>query len=181
MPKRPDISLDASYIPADTDLSRRRIDEVAAKNDIQARATASGRRNEPRTDDPHLDEEQRKLIDESQAFVAAVSRRAGAEVTERANEMRLMSPAPLDTVLEESNIRREVSEAKDRYRDDLDLAYGDRQRKLRDLRGFEEDSGLAPQSAIYNTDTLMFVSLLLALVLGESVSLDLLKSSTQGE
>src|SRR5262249_35238719 len=149
MAKRPLISIETTYVPTNTDVSRRRIEEVAAKHQIKERATEAGRKNEPRSDDEQLDETQRALIDESQSFVASVTRLAGAETTERANSSRMMMPTALDTALEQSNIRREVAEAKDRQKDDLDLAFVDRQRALRDLRGFEESNGLTPFSAIY--------------------------------
>jgi hypothetical protein len=169
MAQRSEISIESSYIPTNTDVSRRRIEEVAAKRDILARATEAGRKNEPRSDDPRLDETQLSLIDESQSFVASVTRLAGAETTDRINAMHGLMPVPLDTSLEQSNIRRAVAETKDQFKDDLDLAHVDRQRGLRELRAFEEDSGLAPLSAIYGQDTAMFVASLALLILFESV------------
>jgi hypothetical protein len=169
MAKLSKISIENSYMPRNTESSHRRIEDGAARHDILRRATDAGRKNEPSTVDTHLDETQRELIDESQGFVAAATRRAGAEITERCNKIRVMSPAPLDTALEESNIRREVVLTKDRYSDDLDLAHQDRQRALRDLRSFEEENRRPPQSAVYKDDALMFFSVLLALILGEGV------------
>ena len=169
MARHREISIEESFVPINREVSRRRIEEVAAKHDIQGRASTVGQKNEPRSEDTHLDENQRALIDESQGFVAAVTRRAGAEITERVNHIRTVMPATLDTALEQANIRRHVAEARDRYRDDLDLAHADRQRKLRDLRTFEEDNGLAPHSAIYSNDKAMFFAALLVLVLGEAV------------
>lgn len=169
MAKRTKISIERAYMPANTDSSHRRIEEAEGKHDILRRATEAGRKNEPATNDTHLDETQRALVDESQGFVAAATRRTGAEITERCNSIRMMSPAPFDTALEKSNIKREVAETKDRYRDDLDLAYQERQRTLRDLRGFEEDNRRPPLSAVYKNDALMFFSSLLALILAEGV------------
>jgi len=167
--KRSPVDVGISYIPTGGDFSHRRVEEVAAKYNILARATEAARKNEPLTGDTQLDETQRELVDESQGFVGACTRRAGAEITGRCNDIRLMIAEPLDPALEQSNIRREVAEAKDRYRDDLVLAFQERQRAMRDLRSFEEENGLAPQSAVYNSDVLMFVSMLLALILGEGL------------
>ncbi len=158
-----------TFIPAGTDLSRQRIISVAAKHDIVNKAHAAGQKNEPATTDTDLDETQRALVDESQGFIGSVTRLAGTEITERANEVRTVMPRPLETVLEQSNVRRDVAEVKDKFKDDLDLALADRQRALRDLRAFEERNGLEPLSAIYKDDKAMFFAVLLALMLSESV------------
>ncbi|MBY6240053.1 hypothetical protein [Methylosinus sp. Sm6] len=163
------ITLGSSYIPVGDDSSRRRIDDVVSKYNILLRAAEAGRKNEPPTNDAQLDETQRELIDESQGFVAGATRRAGAEITDRCNDIRTMLPAPLDTALEQSTIRREVAETKDRYRDDLAYAFHEQERTRRDLRAFEEENGLPPHSAVYKSDGAMFASLLLALTLCEGL------------
>src|SRR5882672_6358148 len=169
MARRDEISIETTFVPVNSDVSRRRIEEVAAKRDIVARAAAAGRKNEPRSDDPRLDETQLSLIDESQSFVASVTRLANAETTDRMNAIHGLMPVPLDTSLEKSNIRRAVAETKDQFNDDLVLAHVDRQRSLREIRAFEEDNDLAPLSAIYSDDTPMFVASLTLLILFESV------------
>lgn len=169
MKRKRDINIETTYIPANMQVSRNRIEEVKAKHDIYGKATLAGHKNEPHSSDRDLDETQRALIDETQAFVAITTRLAGAEITERTNAMRALTPMGLDTGLERANIRRQVAEAKDRSRDDLDLAFADRQRALRDLRAFEEHNGLGPLSAIYKDDRAIFIAGLVLLVLGESV------------
>lgn len=167
--KRNPIDIESIYVPAGNDFSRRRIDDIAAKHAILARATEAGRKNEPPASDTDLDETQRELVDESQGFVASASRRTNEEITECCNEVRERLPDPLDTGLEQSNTRREVAEAKDRYRDDLALAFQERERTLRDLLAMEAENRLAQHSAVYNNDTLMYGSSLVALTLSEGV------------
>lgn len=169
MAKLSSVLIDHTYEPRNTGSSHQRIEEVAERRHVLRRATETGRKNEPATEETQLDETERGLIDESRGFIGAATRRAGAEITERCNRMRMLTAAPLDTALEQSAIRREVAEAKDRYRDDLDLAHQERQRTLRDLRGFEEENRRPPLSAIYKDDVLMFFSVLLALILGEGM------------
>ena len=169
MPRWPKISVDTGYIPAKSNVSRSRIEEIAAKHDIEEAGRIAGRKNQPAETDATLDETQRGLVDESQAFAAAGTRIAGAEITERVNQIQSLLPTPLETALEQSNLRRHVAEAKDRYRDDLDLAFAERQRHLRTLRDFEERNRLAPQSAIYKNDKAMFFAVLLVLTFGEAV------------
>lgn len=163
------ISLGTTYIPANTTLSPKRIEEVKSKHDILGKATIAGRKNEPHSSDRDLDETQRALIDETQGFVASVTRLAGSEITQRTNAARSLTPSPLDTALERAGIRRQVAEAKDWSRDDLELAFKKQQRTLRDLRQFEVDNKLGPQSAIYKDDRAMFIALLVVLMFGESV------------
>jgi hypothetical protein len=169
MSRRSKIDIMSIFVPANTDASHRRIKEVAAKYDIESRAYRAGQKNEPSTDDTNLDETERSLVDESQMFVASVTRLAGTEIAERAIEMHALLPRPMDTALEQSNIRRQVSEAKEQYKDELELAQAERQRALRDLRAFEEKNGLAPLSAIYKEDKAVFFAVLLALMLAESL------------
>jgi hypothetical protein len=163
------LSLGTTYIPANTTLSPKRIEDVKSKHDILGKATNAGRKNEPHSNDRDLDETQRGLIDETQGFVASVTRLAGAEITQRTNAARSLTPPPLDTGLERAGIRRQVAEAKDWSRDDLELAFKKQQRTLRDLRQFELDNKLGPQSAIYKDDRAMFIALLVVLMFGESV------------
>ncbi|MDX1922440.1 MAG: hypothetical protein SFW65_04865 [Alphaproteobacteria bacterium] len=163
------INLGRTFVPTSSTYSPKRIEEVKAKHDILGRATAAGRKNEPRSEDVDLDEHQRVLVDETQGFVASVTRLAGAEITQRTNAARALLPYPLDTGLERANIGRQVAEAKDLHRDDLETALKHQQRALRDLRTFEEDNGLGPFSAIYKDDRAMFFALLAILMLGESV------------
>lgn len=169
MAELPSVLKDHSYEPRNSGSSHKRTGEVAGRHQILPRATEAGRKNEPASQETQLDETERGLIEESRGFIGATTRRAGVEITERCNSIRMLTAPPLDTALEQAAIRREVAEAKDRYRDDLDLAHQERQGALRDLRGFEEENRRPPLSAVYKNDTLMFFSVLLALVLGEGL------------
>lgn len=169
MKSKSSISLGTTYIPANTALSAKRIEEVKTKHDIVGKATIAGRKNEPHSSDTDFCETQRALIDETQGFVASVTRLAGAEITQRTNAARSLTPSPLDTALERASIRRQVVDAKEGSRNDLDLAFKKQQRTLRDLRLFEVDNKLGPQSAIYKDDRAMFIALLVVLMFGESV------------
>lgn len=163
------VSIESTYIPRNSKFSQERIEAIKAKHDITGKAAIAGRKNEPRSDDRDLDENQRAIVDESLSFVASTTRVAGAETTERSNTIRGLIPAPIETGVERANIRREVAEEKDQHRDELDQAYTTRQRTLRDLRTFEEDNKLGPFSAIYKDDRAMFITVLVLLMLGESV------------
>lgn len=165
---RKPISTELTYLPTGTGTSQKRIEEVARKHRILERATESGRKNEPRSDDIHLDETQRELVDESTSFIATVTRLAAEDITKRTNEVRMLSPAPLDTPLERATIKREVAEVKDRFGEDYVVAHGRRQAALRDLRSFEESNRLGHSSAVYGNDFLMFFSFFLFLVLAEA-------------
>lgn len=167
MDKSTQIKISTTYMPRGSDASRQRIDDIAAKLDIVGRATAAGRKDEPPTTEKQLDATERQLIDESQGFIGAATRLAASKITDHGNAMRSLLPAPLDTTLEEATIKRQATEAEERYGSDLEGAYADRQTAWRDLRGFEEDNRRQPQSAVYKTDALMFWSLLVALILGE--------------
>lgn len=169
MKSKHSIDLGRSYIPSNMSASPQRIEEIKVKHDILGKATIAGRKNEPRSDDSDLDENQRGLVDESQGFVAGLTRLAGNEITQRTNTASNLAPYPLDTALERANINRQVAEAKDLYRDDFESASKIEQRTCRDLRTMEEDNGLAPFSAIYKEDRAMFIALLVLLMLAESV------------
>ncbi len=162
------IDLGRSYIPGNMSASPKRIEEIKVKHDILGKAAIAGRKNEPRSDDTDLDENQRSLIDETQGFVAGITRLAGNEITQRTNTALSLMPYPLDTALEHANITRHAAEAKDLFRDDLETASKNQQRALRDMRTFEEDNKLGPHSAIYKDDRAMFIALLILLILGES-------------
>lgn len=163
------INLGKTFVPSATNYSPKRIEEIKAKHDILGKATIAGRKNEPRTDDVDLDENQRVIIDESTGFVGSVTRLAGADITDRTNAVRALTPQPLETRLEEATINRQVAEAKDHYRDDLEAAFKGEQRALRDTRTFEEDNDRAPHSAIYKDDRAMFIAVLVLITLAESV------------
>ena len=169
MKSKRSISIETTYIPKNMQVSQNRIEEVKAKHDILGKASIVGRKNEPHSDDTDLDENQRALIDETQSFVAIATRIAGAEITERTNAVRSLTPTLLETGMERAAMRSHVAAAKDQYRDDLDLAFTERQRTARDLRTFEEDNKLAPYSAIYKNDLAMFIATLVLLTLGESI------------
>jgi phage gp36-like protein len=163
------INLGKTFVPTSSNYSPKRIEDVKQKHDILGKATVAGRKNEPRSDDIDLDENQRALIDESQGFVASTTRLASAEITQRTNAAQALSPHPLDTALERANIARQVAEAKDLYRDDFETASKLEQRACRELRTMEEDNRRAPFSAIYKDDRPMFIALVVLLILGESV------------
>ena len=162
------IDIGRSYIPSGLSASPKRIEEIKVRHDILGKAASAGRKNEPRTDDTDLDENQRRLVDVSQGFVAGITRLAGNEITQHTNAAQALSPHPLDTALERANIAREVAEAKDLYRDDFETASKHEQRSCRELRTMEEDNRLAPFSAIYKDDRAMFIALVVLLIFGES-------------
>lgn len=164
-----DIDVEITYVPADTGFSAQRIKDVAKKHDIQNRATIAGRKNEPRTEDTDLDENQRGLVDECVAFIGAATRRAGAEIVVRLNQMLALMLSVIDTAGTLASIRRKIAEIKDQFRDELEQAYAERQRKWRDLRSFEEANRLGPHSAVYKEDKAIFFAVLLVLILLEAV------------
>ena len=105
---RSSISINKTFVPINSDFNQKRIEEVKTKVDILGKATIAGRKNEPHSTDRDLDENQRSLIGETQGFVGGVTRIAGAEITERTNAARALTPSPLDTALESSGIHRQV-------------------------------------------------------------------------
>ena len=161
------ILTDRIYLPANGHLSSNRVEDVKNKHDILGKATIAGRKNEPHTNDVDLDVNLRALIGETQGFVASVTRIAEAEIKERTNLALTLTPSVLDTGLEQANIKREVAEAKDWARDELEATFKPQQRTMRDLRSFEEKNELAPFSAIYKDDRAMFIALLVVLMFGE--------------
>jgi len=169
MSKSPKINVGSIYIPTNTGASPDRIAEVLALYKITERAVEAGQKNEPRPADTHPDETQRQLIDQSLGFVGSVTRLTGDQITERVNRIRLITPGVLDTRLAQSTIKRRVVEEKDKYKDDLGIAYEERQRAVRDLRGFEEQNRLPPFSAVYKNDLLMSCSTVIAVILAEGV------------
>jgi len=169
MSKSSRINVGTIYVPAGIGGSPERIAEVLARYKINERAIEAGQKNEPRTGDTHPDETQRQLIDQSLGFVGTATRLAGEQITERVNRIRLITPSMLNTRTARSAINRRVVEEKDRYRDDLLLAFEDRERAVRDLRGFEETNRLAPFSAVYKDDLLLSSSSVIAIALSEAV------------
>lgn len=169
MAKSAEIDFDSSYSPNGHNPSLRRNQEVLARQKVLERATEAGRKNEPRSNDRELDETQLALIDESQGYIEAATRTARSEIASRADLIRSASPAPLNTTLEQASITREAAEATSRYGSDLDIAFRRRSQAVSELRGFEEDNRLAPFSAVYGHDVWLFVSMLIAFILGEGV------------
>lgn len=167
MAKKLKIDSHSTFLPVRSDAADRRTKEVMEGLHVYDRAFDAGGRNEPPTSDTLPDECQRAIAAQSDVFVGTLTRITVEEVTERTNAMRLVMPAPLDTDLALSTIRREVAETTQRYTADLDLAYAEASRALRDLRGFEEKNRLAPLSAHYKNDTAMFGSGLVAIAIAE--------------
>lgn len=167
--KSHNLSLGTTYVPRSSDFSQKRTEEIKVKHDILGKATIAGRKNEPRSDDTDLDETQRKLVDESQGFIGSATRIAANEITLRTNAAQALMPQLLETAQARANISRQVAEAKDLYRDDVEATSKEEQRAHRDLRTYEEDNDLAPYSAIYKDDRAMFFAMICLLVLLESV------------
>ena len=169
MAKRKAVRTDQTYVPSGDNYSQRRVETVLAEEKVQERAIEAGSRNEPATGDTRLDETQRRLVAKSQDFVGTASRVAQEELTENLNEMRQLIPLRLEPDLALSTIQRAVAETVQTHTGDLELAYAEERRRLRDLRAFEEAHRLAPFSAIYKPDVLMFATTLVVVLLAEGV------------
>lgn len=166
--KRTDI-INTSFIPVGRDASQKRITDMKTKHDIVGAATRAGQKNEPNTNDRDVNGDQRAIFDESIGFGGVMTRRASADLTQSANEMRALTPAPFDAAMARSNLRLQSTEIKELYRDELDRANFECQISKSALLAFEVSNGLKHLSAIYKPDFMMFTTALFGLLLGESI------------
>jgi len=170
MSKHDPIIIDTVIIPTGDNLSHQRVEQVAKKLQIRERAIESGQKNEPASDATDLDETQQTIIREGDHYTLAMARRAKTEIADRENEIRQTMPLPLNTLIEEANIHRQVADTTNRHKDALDQAHQAKDLARRALRGFEESNKLPPESAVYDGDWTMFISILLTLILIESAA-----------
>lgn len=161
--------VDTSFLPVARDASQNRIGDLKIKHDIVGAATRAGLKNEPLSDDRDVNGDQRAIIDESIGFCGVVTRRASADLTQRGNTMRSLTPSPFDASMERSNMHLRSLEVREPHRDELDRTNFECQTSKSALLAFEVSNGLKHLSAIYKPDFMMFITALIGLLLGESI------------
>ncbi len=169
MAKPANINFDSAFYAPGANAALDRTEEVLSQYRVLEKATEAGRRNEPLTTDESLDDTQLALIEESQSVIAQLGRASRNEVSERIDEMRDLVPTPLNTGLERAAVQRAVVETESAHGDDFARAHGNRDVRLGELRGFEEENGLTPFSANYSDDLFMTLSWLIVIVILEGV------------
>lgn len=160
---------DTVFFPRGREFSQKRINDVERQLDIVGTATAAGHKNEPHSDDRDINEDERRTHEVTIGFVNSMSRRAKSETTDRSNAIRALIPSEFDPAMERSNMRLRVMEVKDLQREEVERTYVDKQREHRTLRSQEEASGLAPYSAVYKNDYGMYMTVLFAMWMCESI------------